>query len=51
MPKGISIHIGLNSVDPAHYEGWDGALAACEADAKDMYALAKKQGFQASLRS
>jgi hypothetical protein len=48
MPKGISIHIGLNSVDPVHYEGWDGALAACEADAKDMYALAKKQGFQTS---
>jgi hypothetical protein len=48
MPKGMSIHIGLNTVDPAHYEGWDGALAACEADAKDMYAIAKKQGFQAS---
>ena len=48
MPKGMSIHIGLNSVDPMHYEGWDGALTACEADAKDMYALAKKQGFAAS---
>lgn len=47
MPKGMSIHIGLNLVDPVHYQGWDGALGACEADAKDMYALAKKQGFQA----
>lgn len=45
MAKGISIHIGLNHVDPNHYEGWDGKLAACEADAKDMRALAKKQGF------
>jgi hypothetical protein len=45
MPKGISIHLGLNHVDPTHYEGWDGELEACEADARDMRALAKKQGF------
>jgi len=45
MSKGISMHIGLNRVDPDHYEGWDGALTACEADAKDMRALAKKKGF------
>jgi hypothetical protein len=45
MAKGISIHIGLNKVDPDHYEGWDGELMACEADARDMRALAKKQGF------
>ena len=36
MPQGISVHIGLNSVDPRHYEGWAGQLTACEADAKDM---------------
>ena len=48
MPQGISVHIGLNSVDPAHYEGWDGQLTACEADAKDMQALAKKQKFSSS---
>ena len=48
MPKGISIHIGLNSVDPGHYEGWDGALAACEADAKDMYALARSRASRPS---
>jgi hypothetical protein len=47
MPKGISIHIGLNHVDPDHYEGWDGALGACVADAKDMRALAHAQGFRA----
>lgn len=48
MANGISIHIGLNHVDPKHYQGWDGALNACVADAKDMLALAKKQKFSAS---
>ena len=48
MPQGISVHIGLNCVDPRHYEGWDGQLTACEADAKDMQALAKKQKFSSS---
>ncbi|HEY6998859.1 MAG TPA: caspase family protein, partial [Candidatus Binatia bacterium] len=45
MAQGVSIHIGLNHVDPKHYQGWDGALNACVADAKDMCALAKKKGF------
>jgi hypothetical protein len=49
MAKGLSIHIGLNHVDPAQYEGWDGALNACVADAKDMRALAKKRGFKENL--
>ena len=49
MAQGISVHIGLNRVDPAQYEGWDGQLAACEADAKDMEALAKAQGFKIAL--
>ena len=45
MPaKGLSLHLGLNGVDPAHYGGWDGALSACEFDAKDMNTLAKAQG-------
>src|SRR3954453_23956431 len=48
MSQGISVHVGLNSVDPNQYEGWDGQLTACEADAKDMAALAKKQGFKSS---
>jgi hypothetical protein len=42
--RGLGLHIGLNSVDPAHYAGWSGPLAACEFDAKDMAALAKKAG-------
>ena len=45
MAKGISLHIGLNHVDPKHYQGWDGELNACIADARDMRALAKKRGF------
>ena len=45
---GISVHIGLNLVDPDHYQGWDGQLAGCEADAHDMVALAERQGFAAS---
>ena len=34
--RGVSLHIGLNTVDPDHYGGWDGALSACEFDANDM---------------
>jgi metacaspase-1 len=45
MAKGIALAIGLNRVDPAHYEGWDGQLTACEADAEDMARIAKSQGF------
>jgi hypothetical protein len=45
MAVGMSIHIGLNAVDPAGYDGWDGTLTACEFDANDMAALADKQGF------
>ena len=48
MSQGISVHIGLNRVDPRHYQGWDGQLAACEADAKDMQVLAQKQKFKSS---
>ncbi|EPX77153.1 D-Ala-D-Ala carboxypeptidase family metallohydrolase [Litoreibacter arenae] len=44
-PKGISLHVGLNTVDPAHYDGWDGHLKACEADAHAMLELASSEGF------
>ena len=47
--KGISLHIGLNAVDPVHYGGWDGALQACEFDAKDMRAIAQGLGYQSTL--
>ena len=48
MAKGISIHLGLNFVDPRHYDGWDGELRACEADANDMAKLAKARGYGAT---
>jgi len=43
--KGISLHIGLNRVDSIHYVGWNGELAACEKDARDMETIARSQGF------
>lgn len=49
MAKGISLHLGLNSVDPAHYAGWSGDLNACEADAEDMLALAESQKYEGKL--
>ena len=41
MATGMSLHIGLDAVDPKHYMGWSGALVACENDARDMAALAR----------
>jgi hypothetical protein len=49
MARGISLHIGLNRVDPAHYQGWDGALTACEFDANDMRTIAETQAFEPRL--
>lgn len=49
MAKGKSIHLGLNSVDPAHYNGWDGQLNACEQDAKDMQRIAEAKGYEPTL--
>ena len=43
---GMSLHIGLNSVSGGAYGGWTGPLAACEADANDMTAIAKQQGLR-----
>lgn len=49
MARGISLHIGLNFVDPAHYNGWDGKLNACENDATDMERIALAQRFETNL--
>jgi metacaspase-1 len=46
LPQGISIHVGLNEVDPKHYQGWNGKLVACEFDADDMERLADASGFE-----
>ncbi len=43
--KGIYLTIGLNFVDPARYDGWDGKLNACENDARDMAEMAAGKGF------
>ena len=43
VARGLSLHIGLNSVNPKHYAGWSGDLMACEFDANDMAALATTQ--------
>jgi len=48
-PRGISVHIGLNAVSAAHYEGWSGELMACEADATDMAAIAKAAGMRSTV--
>jgi Caspase domain len=48
-PLAQSLHIGLNAVSPAHYGNWSGELAACEADANDMQAIAKAQGMKTTL--
>jgi hypothetical protein len=47
--KAASLHVGLNSVSAAGYDGWTGPLAACEADANDMAALAKAKGMNSTL--
>ncbi len=44
--RGMSLHVGLNSVDPRHYGGWSGDLVACEFDAKDMAAIARRAGMK-----
>ena len=49
MARGISLHIGLNTVDPEHYNGWNGRLAACEFDANDMLAIANERGFDSEV--
>jgi hypothetical protein len=49
MPTGLSLHIGLNSVDPHQYGGWSGNLKGCENDARDMAAIADSCGFKHSI--
>ena len=47
--KAMSLHIGLNLVDPKHYAGWSGPLLACEHDANDMAAIAASRGMMSSM--
>jgi metacaspase-1 len=48
MAVGVSVHIGLNAVNPRHYMGWPGNLVACENDARDMAAVAASLGYAKS---
>ncbi|WP_410667914.1 caspase family protein [Amycolatopsis sp. cmx-4-68] len=45
MTTGLSIHIGLNRVDPDAYGGWAGELGGCENDANAMTTIATARGF------
>ena len=44
MAVARALHIGLNSVDPAAYDGWSGDLTACEFDANDMKKICQAAG-------
>jgi hypothetical protein len=46
MARGLSIHVGLNGVDPNAYGGWDGQLAGCLNDARAMQSIAQSVGYQ-----
>ncbi|GAA4440108.1 hypothetical protein GCM10023091_23240 [Ravibacter arvi] len=45
MNQALSLHIGLNYVDPSKYDGWDGQLSGCINDANAMKRIAESQGF------
>ncbi|MBZ5508550.1 MAG: caspase family protein [Acidobacteriia bacterium] len=45
MAYGLSLHVGVGSVDEQHYLGWSGQAPSCEHDASNMAALAKSCGF------
>lgn len=49
MAEGMSLHIGVNRVNPEHYAGWTGQLRACEADAQTMARLCGAGGFNSKL--
>lgn len=49
MAKGIAVNIGLNYVNPAAYNGWNGELAGCINDARDMNQIATQLGYAATL--
>lgn len=49
MARGLSLHIGVGSVDKHHYCGWSGKAPACESDAQRMQALAKAAGFSTTI--
>jgi len=45
-PRGVSLHVGVNRADPAHYGDALPDLEFCVADARAMEGLAAAQGFE-----
>jgi len=45
MPQGLSIHLGLNHIDPTAYGGFEGRLAGCLNDAAAMQKIASAMGY------
>ncbi|MCC6410711.1 MAG: S8 family serine peptidase [Saprospiraceae bacterium] len=45
LVKAISLHIGINNVDPGYYKGHVPPLSGCISDMEKMEALAKTKGF------
>lgn len=48
MGRGISLHVGLNRIDPRHY-GTAGILFGCVNDARTMASLARAGGYEPSV--
>ena len=49
MSKGYSLHVGMNRVNPNHYDGWSGDLPSCENDAIVMQKIAEQLGYNTEL--
>jgi metacaspase-1 len=49
MARGVSIHIGINTIDENHYGTSFKPLNSCEKDARNMKVLADRQGFSSIL--
>lgn len=56
--RGLSLHIGINKLNPKCYptdpedlenSGWEGTLNACEWDAQDLQKIADSQGFESTI--
>lgn len=48
--RALSLHVGLNAIDPDHYAGSSGILYGCENDARAMRDLAEAQGYDTTIR-
>lgn len=47
-PHGVSLHVGVDRVDPAHYGG-DLALPSCVNDANEMESIASRLGYDTAV--